>query len=87
MLKVLANEKRGRLTVESFDRSRLKMFMLRFSNKSAKVLYCERPKVGPWMKEVRDNTWRKGGPPTLPGIHLCTFQPSQRGFFRVHTSV
>ncbi len=41
----------------------------------------------PWMKEVRDNTSRGGGLPTLPGIYLSTFQPSQRGFFRVHTFV
>jgi hypothetical protein len=34
-----------------------------------------------WMKEERDNTWREGGLPTLPGLHLRTFQPSQRGFF------
>ncbi len=41
----------------------------------------------PWMKEVRDNTWGRGGLPTLPGLNLSTFQPSQRGFFRVHTSL
>ncbi len=35
----------------------------------------------------RDNTSRKGGRPTLPGLYLCTIQPSQRGFFRVHTFV
>ena len=40
-----------------------------------------------WMKEVRDDTWRVGGLPTLPGLYLSTFQPSQRGFFRVHTSM
>jgi hypothetical protein len=38
----------------------------------------------PWMKEVRDNTSRKGGLPMLPSLYLSTFQPSQRGFFRVH---
>ncbi len=41
----------------------------------------------PWMKEKRDNTSREGGLPTLPGLYLSTFQPSQRGFFRVHTFV
>ncbi len=35
----------------------------------------------------RDNTSRVGGIPTLPGLNLSTFQPSQRGFFRVHTSM
>ena len=35
------------------------------------------------MKEVLDNTLREGGLPTLPGLYLSTFQPSQRGFFRV----
>ncbi len=35
------------------------------------------------MKEERDNTSRVGGLPTLPGLYLSTFQPSQRGFFRV----
>jgi hypothetical protein len=28
-----------------------------------------------------------GGLPTLPGLYLSTFQPSQRGFFRVHMFV
>ncbi len=41
----------------------------------------------PWMKEVRDNTWRVGGLPTLPGLYLSTFQPSQRGFFSKHLGV
>jgi hypothetical protein len=41
----------------------------------------------PWMKEVRDNTWRVGGLPMLPGLYLSTFQPSQRGFFCVHLGV
>jgi hypothetical protein len=36
------------------------------------------------MKEERDNTSGGGGLPTLPGLYLSTFQPSQRGFFRVH---
>ncbi len=31
------------------------------------------PKVKPWMKEVRDNTSRRGGLPTLPGLNLSTF--------------
>ncbi len=35
----------------------------------------------------RDNTSRRGGLPTLPGLYLSTIQPSQRGFFRVHTFV
>jgi hypothetical protein len=26
-----------------------------------------------------------GGLPMLPGLYLSTFQPSQQGFFRVHT--
>ncbi len=34
-----------------------------------------------------DNTSRCGGLPTLPGLYLSTFQPSQRGFFRVHRFV
>jgi hypothetical protein len=45
------------------------------------------PWLKTWMKEVRDNTSREGGLPTLPGLYLCTFQPSQRGFFWVHTCV
>jgi hypothetical protein len=32
----------------------------------------------------RDNTSRKGGPPTLPGLYRSTIQPSQRGFYRIH---
>jgi len=35
----------------------------------------------------RDQTSRGGGLPTLPGLYLSTFQPSQRRFFRVHTFV
>ncbi len=35
----------------------------------------------------RDNTSRRGGPPTLPGLYHSTIQPSQRGFFRVHVFV
>ncbi len=42
---------------------------------------------GAWMKEERDNSSRGGSLPTLPGLYLCAFQPSQRGFFRVHTFV
>jgi hypothetical protein len=41
----------------------------------------------PWMKEIRDNTWGRGGLPTLPSLMLSTIQPSQRGFFRVHMSL
>jgi hypothetical protein len=43
--------------------------------------------IQPWMKEIRDNTWGRGGLPTLPSLMLSTIQPSQRGFFRVHMSV
>jgi hypothetical protein len=32
----------------------------------------------------RDNTSRKGGPPTLPGLYRSTIQPSRRGFYRIH---
>ncbi len=39
------------------------------------------------MKEERDNIWGGGGLPTLPSLYLSTFQPSQQGFFRVHTFV
>jgi hypothetical protein len=35
----------------------------------------------------RDKTSRRGGLPTLPSLKLSTFQPSQRGFFRVHMSM
>jgi hypothetical protein len=57
MLKVLTNEKRSGLTVESFDRSRFKLVMLKFSNKFAKVLYmyCERPKEGQVLFENKQN--------------------------------
>ncbi len=44
-LKVLTNEKRGGLKVVSFDRSRFKLFTLRFSNKSVQALSCEGPKT------------------------------------------
>jgi hypothetical protein len=40
--------------------------------------------VNPWMKELRDNTSRKGGLPTLPGLYRSTIQPSRRGFYRIH---
>jgi hypothetical protein len=53
MFKVLANEKRGGLTVASFDRSRCSL--LEFSNKFAKVLYCERAKVGQVLFENKQN--------------------------------
>ncbi len=39
------------------------------------------------MKEVRDNTSREGGLPTLPGRYLSTFQPSQRGFLSTYVWV
>jgi hypothetical protein len=42
-LKVLINEKRGGLSVVSFDRSPLKLFSLKFSNKPS----FERPKTAP----------------------------------------
>ncbi len=32
----------------------------------------------------RDNTSRKGGQPTLPGLYRSTIQPSRRGFYRIH---
>ncbi len=32
----------------------------------------------------KDNTSRKGGLPTLPGLYLSTIQPSQREFYRIH---
>jgi hypothetical protein len=44
-LKVLTNEKRGGITVVSFDRSPFKLFSLKFSNKSGKAPSCERPKT------------------------------------------
>jgi hypothetical protein len=43
-LKVFTNEKRGGLEV-AFDRSPLKLFTLRFSNKSVQAPSCERPKT------------------------------------------
>ncbi len=44
-LKVLTNEKRGGLTVVSFDRSRFKLILRKFSNKSVQAPSCERPKT------------------------------------------
>jgi urease accessory protein UreH len=41
----MTSEKRGGLNVVSFDRSRFKLFMLRFSNKSVYTLFCKRPKI------------------------------------------
>jgi hypothetical protein len=38
-------EKRGGLGVVSFDRSPLKLFWLKFSNKSVQAPSCERPKT------------------------------------------
>jgi hypothetical protein len=32
----------------------------------------------------RDNTWRMGGLPMLPGLYLSTIQPSRRLFYRIH---
>jgi hypothetical protein len=45
MLKMKTNEKRGGLKVVSFDRSRSKLFTLRFSNKSMQTPSCERRKT------------------------------------------
>ncbi len=44
-LKVLTNEKRGGLTVVSFDRSPVQLFSLWFLYKSMKAPSCERPKT------------------------------------------
>jgi hypothetical protein len=44
-LKVLTNEKKGGLKVVSFNRSRFKLFTLRFSNKSVQAPSCEGPKT------------------------------------------
>ncbi len=43
-LKVLANKKRGGLTVVSFDRSLFMLFSRKFSNKLMQVPSCERPR-------------------------------------------
>ncbi len=44
-VKVLTNEKRGGLSVVSFDRSPFKLFSLEFSNKLVQAPSCERPKL------------------------------------------
>ncbi len=44
-LKVLTNEKRGGVTVVSFDRFHFKLFSLKFSNKLVQAPSCERPKT------------------------------------------
>ncbi len=44
-LKVLTNEKRGGLTVVSFDGSRFKLILRKFSNKSVQAPSCKRPKT------------------------------------------
>jgi hypothetical protein len=44
-LKVLTNEKRGRLILVSFDWSRFRLFMLKFSKESVQTPSCERPKT------------------------------------------
>jgi hypothetical protein len=46
-LKVLTNEKRGSLTVVSFDRSRFKLISRKFSRKLVQAPSCERPKTAP----------------------------------------
>jgi hypothetical protein len=58
--------------------------MFEFFLYNSRPAYC----VDPLSCEIsmdegreRDNTSRVGGPPTLPGLYLSTFQPSQRGFF------
>ncbi len=42
-LKVLTNEKRGGLTIVSFDRSRFKLISRKFSHKLVQAPSCERP--------------------------------------------
>jgi hypothetical protein len=42
---LLTNEKRGGLTAVSFDRSPVKLFSLKFSNKYVQSSSCERPKT------------------------------------------
>jgi hypothetical protein len=44
-LKVLTNEKRGGLILVSFDWSRFRPFMLKFSKESVQTPSCERPKT------------------------------------------
>jgi hypothetical protein len=45
VLKVLTNEKRGGVTVVSFDRSPFKLFSRKFSNKLVQAPSCERLKT------------------------------------------
>ncbi len=47
ILKVLTNEKRGGLSVVSFDRSPFKLFSLKFSNRLVQAPSCERHKTAP----------------------------------------
>ena len=44
---MLTNEKRGGLKVVAFDRSSLKLFTLRFSNKSVQAPSCKRSRTTP----------------------------------------
>jgi hypothetical protein len=44
-LKALTNEKRGGLTVVSFNRSRFKLFSRKFSNKLVQAPSCDRPRT------------------------------------------
>jgi hypothetical protein len=44
-LKVLTNEKRGGMSVVSFDRSPFKLFSLKFLNKLVQAPSCERHKT------------------------------------------
>jgi hypothetical protein len=46
-LKVLINEKRGGLSVVSFEKSPFKLFSLKFSNKLVQAPSCERHKTAP----------------------------------------
>ncbi len=46
-LKVLTNEKRGGLSMVSFDRSPFKLFSLKFSNKLVQAPSRERHKTAP----------------------------------------
>ncbi len=45
LLKVLTNQKRGGLTVVSFERSRFKLLSRKFSKKLVQAPSCERPKT------------------------------------------
>ncbi len=62
---------------------RLTVELSRLRDQSVKWKSCSKS----WMKEERDNTLEGGSLPTLPSLYLSTFQPSQRGFFRVQTSM